>query len=443
MLSQILRSFLRFRKTTVSSLFVLTASFIVLVVFWGQNTYHGNLPVEEADKRLLDNAWHDLQVISEKPHPYTSHFNDEVHDYLLSKVKSLSNNVSFIEVSDDAQNQFSKLFKQRNVFNDSSTDTRLVYFESSNILTKVQGKNPKLPGLLLSAHFDSVPTANGATDDGKGVVSLLALLDYYSKNQPDRTIVFNINNNEEFGLLGATIFTYHRWFKLVSYVINLEGTGCGSKAVLFRTSDTVLASLYKYSVRDQPFGNSIYQQGFYNRFIASETDYKVYEQNGLRGWDIAFYKPRDLYHTGKDTVQYTGKDALWHMLNTALQLSKYVALDYASEAQNLLEEPKYATPAVYFDVVGKFFFVIPAKQLFLWNVLLLAILPMILILLAIVCKRRGAWKMSALGSFLRLPFAVLTSFTFMLFTKRLLMQLNPTVWSRNFYVPLLTFFSES
>lgn len=62
---------------------------------------------------------------------------------------------------------------------------------------------PELDGVLFSAHFDSVSTAPGATDDGMGVATLLSLVDYFAKNQPKRTVVFNINNGEEDGLYGA------------------------------------------------------------------------------------------------------------------------------------------------------------------------------------------------------------------------------------------------
>ena len=58
-------------------------------------------------------------------------------------------------------------------------------------------------GVLFSAHFDSVSTAPGATDDGMSVVALLQLVKSLSKNRSRRTAVFNINNGEEDGLHGA------------------------------------------------------------------------------------------------------------------------------------------------------------------------------------------------------------------------------------------------
>jgi Zn-dependent M28 family amino/carboxypeptidase len=80
--------------------------------------------------------------------------------------------------------------------------TRFIYFEGNNILVRIVGTS-SMPAVLLSAHFDSVSTAPGATDDGMGVATLLQLLDYFAQNTPKRDIIFNINNAEEDGLLGA------------------------------------------------------------------------------------------------------------------------------------------------------------------------------------------------------------------------------------------------
>lgn len=442
MLLDSLSSTFRFRKTTVSSLFIITIVALGLLTYWNQVSYLHQLPSTKEGERLLRNAWYDLENITRKPHPYTSHFNDEVHDYLLARVQEIGKVSPFIEIADDYARKSSKLFKQRDVFNDSSTDTRLVYFESSNIIVKIEGKRKELPGLLLSAHYDSVPTANGATDDGKGVVSLVAMLDFFAKNQPERTMVFNFNNDEEFGLLGATIFTYDPWFERVSYVVNLEGTGTGSKAVLFRTSDTGTAAVYSNSVKNQPFGNSIYQQGFYSRVISSETDYKVYEQNGLRGWDIAFYKPRNLYHTGRDSTRYTSKHALWHMMHVTWQLTSYMCMDNFEESEALLQNEEYQTPPIYFDMFGMWFFTVSAKQLYTWNIFLILIIPAIVLLQKVVCQKQKTWDMPIISSSLRIPFSLAVSFLFMHFYQSLLSSQNPLIWSRNFFLPLFSLLSQ-
>lgn len=81
-----------------------------------------------------------------------------------------------------------------------------VYFEGTNILVRIDGTDPNFSntgGVLFSAHYDSVSTAPGATDDGMGVATLLQLITYFAAHRPKRTVVFNINNGEEDWLNGA------------------------------------------------------------------------------------------------------------------------------------------------------------------------------------------------------------------------------------------------
>jgi Zn-dependent M28 family amino/carboxypeptidase len=81
-----------------------------------------------------------------------------------------------------------------------------IYFEGTNILVKIDGTSSapdSEEGVLFSAHYDSVSTAPGATDDGMGVVTLLQLVQYFADNRMPRTAVFNINNGEEDWLNGA------------------------------------------------------------------------------------------------------------------------------------------------------------------------------------------------------------------------------------------------
>jgi Zn-dependent M28 family amino/carboxypeptidase len=78
-----------------------------------------------------------------------------------------------------------------------------IYFEGTNILVKIDGTSTTDGGVLFSAHYDSVATAPGTTDDGMGVATLLQLVQYFAKNRPLRTAVFNINNREEDGMNDA------------------------------------------------------------------------------------------------------------------------------------------------------------------------------------------------------------------------------------------------
>ena len=116
-----------------------------------------------------------------------------MRSYILERVQDITSGSSIAHVEDDLTSNVTY----------GIPDNIEAYFEGSNILVKVKGKKPGLPSVLFSAHFDSVSTAPGATDDGMGVATLLSLVEYFTRHQPKRTVVFNINNAEEDGLYGA------------------------------------------------------------------------------------------------------------------------------------------------------------------------------------------------------------------------------------------------
>ena len=86
---------------------------------------------------------------------------------------------------------------------------------------------------------------------------------------------------------------------------NLEGAGAGGRATLFRSTDTEVTEFYRNVGR--PFGSSVSADGFKKGLVKSQTDYKVFTEDlGLRGLDVAFWRPRSRYHTEDDDVKHSG-----------------------------------------------------------------------------------------------------------------------------------------
>lgn len=126
-----------------------------------------------------------------------------MRNYILQRVKDIAGSASYVNIDDDLTSNVTYGIRPSQVNPFSHT---AVYFEGSNVLVRVNGTDPDASprgSVLFSAHFDSVSTAPGATDDGMGVATLLAMLEYFVENRPKRTVVFNINNGEEDGLNGA------------------------------------------------------------------------------------------------------------------------------------------------------------------------------------------------------------------------------------------------
>lgn len=251
----------------------------------------------------LTEAWQDLQLLTAEYHPYNSHRNDFVHDWLAQRIKSIlkDNNAS----STDAYifiDQVSNLTSSTSSVT-AATGGISVYFEGTNIITYIRGKDDdekewwydedgspsERHGVLVNAHYDSVSTGYGSTDDGIGVVSVLQLIRYFTTtgNEPRNGLVLLLNNGEEDFLNGARAFGQHPMSRFVHSFLNLEGAGAGGRAALFRSTDEEVTRAYAKS--PYPFGTVISGDAFQKGLVRSQTDYVVFNGAfGYRGLDVAF-----------------------------------------------------------------------------------------------------------------------------------------------------------
>lgn len=426
------RSTFGFNAVPLTTLVTITTVLLGLVVYVSTSVTPPD--VSEAQKPLLDYAWRQLDDISQFPHPYFSHDNDRVRGAILKEVYALAASEHFdgaqIEVDDSQTDIF---IQKEDVFDKSAPPGRLTYFEGNNVVVRLssKGSDKSLGAILLSAHFDSVPSSFGVTDDGAGIATMLAVLKHTLSQEegPKRDIIFNFNNNEEFGLLGAEAFMHHPWAANVSAFINLEGTGAGGKAILFRASDYGVAS--HYTAASMPFASSVYQEGFSNGFIHSQTDYKVYTEGGLRGLDIAFYKPRALYHTKRDNIAETTREALNHMLVNTIDVTQSM-----TEAESF----EYADQhAVFSDVAGYLFIILPLQYVFVISCLTLLVGPIFVGLLFLLVLRKqinAGSEETILGGWLRSIVSVVVSSIATYFVVETLHLGNELFVVRSFYTPL-------
>ncbi|KAF3000934.1 hypothetical protein E8E13_008792 [Curvularia kusanoi] len=346
----------------------------------------------------LTEAWSDLQHITRQFHPYNSHANDDVRDYLLTRIthviKSKNLKSKQVEVLNDVVSNAT--------FSSSNTT---VYFEGTNIITVIRGseddepffssnqsapkisRRPNNGGVLVNAHYDSVSSGYGATDDGVGVVCILQLLSYFTEegNWPKRTVILLLNNGEEDFLNGAKAFMRHPISQVPHTFLNLEGAGAGGRATLFRSTDTEVTKFYRAA--KHPFGSVVSSDGFKKGLIRSETDYKVfYGELGLRGLDVAFMEPRARYHTVEDSTRETSLKSVWHMLSASIATVSGLASDTSdtfSGNEERREDGKVdagtGTDAVWFDLFGQAFVVFRLHTFFALCVTLLVVAPLTLI----------------------------------------------------------------
>jgi len=143
--------------------------------------------------------------------------------------------------------------------------------------------------------------------------------------------------------------------------------------LLFRTSNAAVA--HAYYGTPYPYVSQLGNDFFKSGLIRSETDYIVYEDmNGgfTPGLDIAFFKPRALYHTGLDDIRHASQGSLQHMLSTGLNTVTNLANNVAKKDFN------YGGQPVYFDFLGGNFAEVKMGVLWIWNLVFLLVCPWIL-----------------------------------------------------------------
>ena len=428
---------------------------VYLAVFIPLLIVHETVPSAPSNPTLyrglnLSEAWLDLSKLSEAYHPFNSRQNDKVRDWLLIRIAEILddngvkytadgqassqnvehseafNGIELSEVQHAEEIRAQLASSAVTIFNDLTanyTSTALInigqsgrragistYFEGNNIIVYIRGseddsgewwapipytpRSPRQGGVMVNAHFDSVSTGYGATDDGVGVITALQLIKYFTTpgNTPKKGVIALFNNGEEDGLYGARAFLSHPMASFVRTFLNLEGAGAGGRATLFRSTDTEVTRAYAKA--KNPFGSVVSADGFAMGFVRSETDYVVFRAEGYRGLDVAFWEPRSQYHTNEDDAKHTSKDSLWHMLSASVETMKYLTSDAGDEfgggrGDNSTTKIRkgHGSDGVWFDLFGKVFAVFSLRALFAWSLSLLIASPLILIVLTILLVR--------------------------------------------------------
>ncbi|KAL1628146.1 hypothetical protein SLS56_005966 [Neofusicoccum ribis] len=363
----------------------------------------------------LTESWRDLQYLASGFHPYNSHRNDDVRNWLLVRIEEIldRNDVKYSTKGFHAAKQSPVVLYNDMVSNVTFASSKTsTYFEGTNIMVYIRGsedvpddvENSGVGGVLVNAHYDSVSTGFGATDDGVGVITVLQLISYFTTNgnQPKRGIVALLNNGEEDWLNGARAFTQHPLSFFPHTFLNLEGAGAGGRATLFRSTDTEITRFYEKA--KQPFGSVISADGFKRGLIRSGTDYSVFTADmNMRGLDVAFMEPRAQYHTVEDAARDTSLNSVWHMLGGALETMKGLTSYTGTQFEGEPEGTGRGSNGVWFDLFGETLAVFELHTLFAFSVTLLVVTPLVFIALTAILVNLDKWYLFARKKYLHSP----------------------------------------
>jgi hypothetical protein len=272
-----------------------------------------------------------VRAVAERPHPTGSIENARVRDYLVAELRGLG-----LETEVQAGEA---------VAPSRRAGGATVVARVENVVARLKGTGGG-GALMLAAHYDSVPTAPGATDDAAGVAAVLETLRaLVAGPPPERDIVALFTDAEELGLLGARLFVAeHPWMKDVALVLNFEGRGAVGPSMMFETSAgnvRLVAELAAWAPR--PVANSLMYEGY--RRLPNDTDMTVFKAAGAAGLNFSHAERLTHYHTALDSADELDERSLQHHGSYALALARrFGGLD--------LRDLKEDDDAVFFNLFG-------------------------------------------------------------------------------------------
>jgi hypothetical protein len=233
------------------------------------------------------------------------------------------------------------------------------------------------PAILLATHYDSVPTAPGASDDGHSVAALIETARALKSSPPlHRDTILLFTDGEELGLLGARAFAdSHPWRGDIGLAINFEARGVTGPSLMFETSagNLSLAREFARSAPDPLATSASYE--IYRR-MPNDTDFTVFRKAGWPGFNFAFIGGGVHYHTALDDPAHLDRRSLQHAGDAALALARYFG------AMDVL--PLRDGDAVYFNLPALGLVVYPAA----WSAPLAVTLALLWIGAMILSLRR-------------------------------------------------------
>ncbi|MEU1982538.1 M20/M25/M40 family metallo-hydrolase [Nocardia sp. NPDC019395] len=191
-----------------------------------------------------------------------------------------------------------------------------------NVIATLPGRDAT-GTVLLAAHYDSVATGPGASDDGAAVAAMLEVGRQISRDGGLRNnLVLLFTDGEEDGLLGAEAFAReHPLGRAGGVVLNWEARGVSGPSLMFETSrgNAELAALFADAVPD-PRGDSSMAEIYRN--LPNDTDFSEFAAAGFTGLNFAYIEQPAYYHTAGDSLANLDPRSLQHHGENMLALTR-------------------------------------------------------------------------------------------------------------------------
>jgi hypothetical protein len=299
-----------------------------------------------------ERAMEHVDVIAREPHPTGSIANTRVRDYIVAQLSS----------------QGLKAEVQKSASTTPWDIGGAPYSAGTiqNVIATLPGTN-STGALLLTAHYDSVATGPGASDNASGVATLLETLRALRGGSALKNdVIFAFTDGEEDGGLGAQAFVdEYSPAKLVSVALIVDSGGsCGRTTLVMESQHQQNGWLVRKvaaTVR-RPLAASITDD--FRSSMSSGDDLNLYPK-GIEAINSGINGCPTTYHTMKDNLENLDARSVQDLGNSSLTLARHLGtldLKHTSEGK-----------VVYFAFWGRLFFYpvtwVPPLTLFILAVL--------------------------------------------------------------------------
>ncbi|ANP45410.1 M28 family peptidase [Candidatus Viadribacter manganicus] len=269
----------------------------------------------------------------ETPHPVDSAAQDVVRENLLREIEALG-------FQPEMRDAFSCRPQPRGPLVDCARVRNIVFS-----VGPTSG-----PSVLAAAHYDSVPAAPGASDDGLGLSVWLEVARILRSENLTRRVIFLFSDGEEPGLLGAFDFANNDpLMASVESLVNLEARGSRGPAVFFESNQPNADAVSVYGAAPRPIANSVMADVY--ALLSNSSDVTAMTRPGLDIVNVAILDGLEDYHTPQDNIASQDLGSVQHIGDVALAVTRR----FAQQA-----DADVAQTMVYTDIASRVFVSAPS-----------------------------------------------------------------------------------
>ncbi|WP_051325727.1 M28 family peptidase [Glycomyces tenuis] len=268
-----------------------------------------------ASEFSAERAWETVEAMAVEPHPMGTPAKDRVRELLVAELVALGFEV-------EVQTELAR--------DEGEIDGLIRFGVVENIVATLPGAD-STGTVLLTSHYDSVPSGPGAADAASGVAALVETARALSLEGPYRNdLVVLLTDGEEMGLFGAEAYARaHPAGEAPTVVFNLEARGVSGPSLMFETSADNAALIDVFAeAAPHPHGDSSAVEAY--RQLPNDTDFTRFHAAGYVGLNNAFIGGASWYHSPYDDTEHLDPASLQHhgenTLGTAREL---VGMDLA------------------------------------------------------------------------------------------------------------------